>query len=135
MKKSPTLALLVVLAHWIVAITHLFLAAQVLPSPNDQVSWLAIMLITSGHLIVSLALWRLGDRAAGLVSSIFFVAALSADLYEHFMHASQNNVLLLAPGRWTPWFDASVIVLLVLEILGCSLAIESLSGRLRATAA
>jgi hypothetical protein len=98
------LTLLVVVAHWMVAVGHLFLAAEVLPAPNNHVSWLAITLITFGHLAVSIALWMLSDKLAGLVSLIFFLAASSADLYEHFLHASANNVFMVAPGDWTPRF-------------------------------
>jgi hypothetical protein len=46
----------------------------------------------------------LSDKLAGLVSLIFFLAASSADLYEHFLHASANNVFMVAPGDWTPRF-------------------------------
>jgi len=54
MTKARTLALLVVAVHCIVAIWHLFLAAKILPAPNNHVSWLAIILITSGHAVVSI---------------------------------------------------------------------------------
>jgi hypothetical protein len=53
---------------------------------------------------------------------------LSADLYEHFLHATPNNVFIASPGDWAAWFDASVFVLLILEILGCSLGILLLPG-------
>jgi hypothetical protein len=129
MTKRRTLALWVVIAHWVVAIGHLFLAARVLPPPNNNVSWLAITLITLGHLAVSIALWTLGDKIAGLVSLIFFLAALGADLYEHFLHASANNVFMVAPGGWIAPFDVSVFILLALEIVGCVLGILLLGGR------
>lgn len=54
---------------------------------------------------------------------IFFLAALGADAYEHFLYASANNVFMVARGDWTVWFDASVFVLLGLEIIGCSLGV------------
>ena len=128
MTRLRTLALLIVVAHWIVAMWHLVLAASVLPAPNNNVSWLAIVLLTLLHGGVSLALWKLSDKFIGLVSLIFFLAALSADLYEHFLHASGNNVFMVAPGDWTAWFNASVFMLLALEILGCSLGVLSLGG-------
>lgn len=130
-----TFALPVVFAHWIVAIGHLLLAAQVLPVPNNHVSGLALVLITSGHFVVSLALWKLGDRGAGLVLLVFFCAALGADVYEHFLHASLNNVFMVAPGSWAAWFNTSVFVLLALETVGCSLGMRSLGGRSHPTAA
>jgi len=129
MTKARTLALVVVAAHCIVAIWHLFLAAKILPAPNNHVGWLAITLITSGHVVVSILLWRLSEKVGGLVSVIFFLAAMSADLYEHFLHASQNNVFMLARGDWTVIFDASVFILLALEIAGCLLGTIVLGGR------
>lgn len=123
MKNARSLGLLIVVAHWIVAVWHLFLAANILPEPNNHVSWLGIVLISSGHLIESLAVWTLSPKLSGLILLIFFLAALGADLYEHFVHASLNNVFMIAAGNGTVWFDGSVVILLVLEILGCSLGI------------
>jgi hypothetical protein len=125
------LILPVVIAHWVVAVLHLFLAARVLAAPNNNLSWLAISLITLGHWGVSIALWKLSDKLAALVWLIFFLAALSADLYEHFLHASANNVFMVAPGHWTARFDASVFILLALEILGCLLGTLWLGRRTR----
>src|ERR1700683_174105 len=123
MKNARKLILPVVIAHWAVAVVHLFLAAEVLPAPNNHVSWLAITLITLGHLAVSIAWWKLGDKLSGLVSLIFFLASLTADLYEHFLHASANNVFMVAAGDWTARFNMSVFILLALELLGCLLGI------------
>ncbi|MGA9688091.1 MAG: hypothetical protein WBQ81_15150 [Candidatus Sulfotelmatobacter sp.] len=80
---------------------------------------------------MSILLWKLSDKVAGLVSVIFFLAAMSADLYEHFLHASQNNVFMVARGDWTAIFNVSVFILLALEILGCSLGTIMLGGRTR----
>jgi hypothetical protein len=129
MTKARMLILLVVIAHWVVAVLHLFVAAKVLPAPNNHVGWLAITLITFGHLCVSIAVWKLGEKLVGLVSVLFFLAALGADLYEHFLHVSANNVFMLAPGDWTVRFDASVFLLLALEILGCLLGILRVGRR------
>ena len=129
MTKPRTLALLVVVAHWIVAVCHLFLAAKVLSDPNNNASWLGISLITLGHLVVSMGLWRLSDKLAGLASLVFFLAALSADLYEHFLHASANNVFMVAAGDWTPLFNVSVFILLAFEILGFLLGIRLLRSK------
>ena len=124
-----------VVAHWIVAVCHLLLAARILPAPNNNVSWLAIILITFGHLCVAIALWKLSDKLTGLVVLIFFLAALGADLYEHFLHTAPTNVFMIAAGVWTAWFDASVVGLLALEILACSLGILLLSKWLTPRAA
>jgi hypothetical protein len=128
MTRDRLLILLVVAAHWLVAIVHLFIAAAVLPPPNDHVGWLAVVLITAGHLIVSVALLKLSDLFAGMVMLLFFLAAMCADLYEHFRHASSNSVFGVA-GDWAAWFTASVAVLLALEILGCSFGVKLIGGR------
>lgn len=135
MKNLQPLTATVVVAHLIVAILHLFLAAKILPAPNNNVSGLAIVLITSGHVALLIALSKLSDKLSGLVSLIFFLAALGADLYEHFLHAAANNVFMVATSNWTAPFDASVFALLALEVLGCSLEVLSLSGRRRLRAA
>ncbi len=131
MTKLRRFALFVVAGHWFIAVWHLFLAANVLAAPNNKVSWLAITFISAGHLAVSIVLWRVRDKFSGLVSVIFFLAALGADLYEHFLHASANNIFMVAPGGWTAGFDASVFALLALEMLGCGLGILLLSGGMR----
>lgn len=123
MKTPRAIAVLVVIAHWILAIGHLYIAARALPGPNNTVSWLAIILISAGHLFVVGGLWKLSDRPAGVVLAIFFLAALTADLYEHFSHSSANNIILATGAGWGGWFDASVFGLVALEILACSLGI------------
>ena len=98
---------------------------------NDHVSWLAIALITLGHLVVSAAVWWLSNKFAGAILLIFLLLALSADLYEHFLHASSNNVFTVASGDWTARFNVSVFVLLALEIVGCLLGVLLLIRRAR----
>src|SRR5207237_6017698 len=107
------------------------LSYMMLLPPKIIFSWLALVLLTSLYLVVSITLWNLSDKFTGLVSLIFFLAALGVDLYEHFLHKSPNNVFMVASGNWTAWFDASVFVLLVLEILGCSLGILVRGDRAR----
>lgn len=130
MMGARKLAPVVVITHWIVAVSHLFLVARILPAPYDKVSWLGITFLTLGHWAVAILLWVLSDKIGGWVAVIFFLAAMSADLYEHFLQKSPNNVFdIVASGSGTIWFDASVIVLLALEIVGCLLGIVLLSGR------
>lgn len=130
MNKPRTLTLLAVVAHWIVAVWHLFLAARILPAPSNSVSWVVIVFFTLGHLSVLVAVWKLSDKLAGLVALIVFLAALGADLYEHFVQVAPNNVFMAAAsGAWNAWFDISVFALVALEILGISLGIVLLRGR------
>jgi hypothetical protein len=128
MTRLRTFALLVAGAHWAIAIWHLFLAANVLPAPDNKVSWIAVVLLTLLHWSALILLWKLSDRFIAFVSLIFFSAALSADLYEHFLQPSLNNVFMVLPGDWAPWFKGSVYILLVLEIVGLSLGVLLLRG-------
>lgn len=129
MTKARMLILLAVAAHWIVAVWHLFLAAKILPPPSNSVSWVVIVFFTLGHLSLLVAVWKLRDKLSGLVASIVFLAALGADLYEHFVQVAPNNVFMAASGAWTAWFDASVFALVALEILGISLGLLLLRNR------
>lgn len=129
MKNPRTLILLAVAAHWTVAVWHLFLAAKILPAPSNSVSWVVIVFFTLGHLSALVAVWKLGDKLAGLVALVLFLAALGADLDEHFVQIAPNNVFMAASGAWTAWFDVSVFALVALEILGISLGIVLLRGR------
>ena len=131
MTRLRTFALLVVGAHWVVAIWHLFLAADVLPAPDNRVSSIAVVLLTLWHWSVLILLWKLSGRLIGWVSLIFFSAALSADLYEHFLQASPNNVFMVAPGDWAAWFNGGVDILLALEILGLSVGALLLGGTIQ----
>jgi hypothetical protein len=131
MTKLRTLAFGVVVAHWIDAIWHLFLAARILPAPNNTVGSPGITFITLGHLALFIVIWKLSARLSGLISLIFFLLAMAADLYEHFIQAAPNNVFMVAPGEWRLLFDVSVFLLLALEILGCCLGIASLGGKRR----
>ena len=130
MSTMHRLSGVVVVTHWTVAVWHLFLAVRVLPAPSNHVSWLAITLISFGHIAILLVLWKLSDRVSGLISLLFFLAALGADLYEHFLHASLNNVLRVPSGEWTSLFDISVFILLALEIVGSVLGTRLLRGRM-----
>lgn len=123
--------MLVVVAHWVVAMWHLFLAAKILPAPDNSVSWVVIVFFTLVHLIVLVAVWKLSDKLTGLVALIVFLAALGADLYEHFVQVAPNNIFIAAPGAWTAWFDVSVFALVALEILGISFGILLLRGKTR----
>ena len=134
-RTQRALAQVIVVAHWMFAVSHLFVAARVLPSPNNSVSsGMGVLLITVLHAGVAIALSMFNEKISGVVSFAFFFAAMSADLYEHFLHASLNNVFLITAGNWTSRFDSSVVVLLALEVMGCFLGIMSV-GRWRAVEA
>ena len=95
-----------------IAVWHLFLAAKVLPAPENTISWFALTTILRG-----------AQATSGIVLSLFFAAALTVGTYEHFVHAGRNNVFMVAPGEWKTIFQLSVAILTFLEIaefwIGC----------------
>jgi hypothetical protein len=71
----------VVAAHWIIAVWHLLLVAKTLPAPDNAVNWVAIGILTSLHVVVSIAFWTLSDRFTGLVLCAFVLVALGSGIY------------------------------------------------------
>jgi hypothetical protein len=128
MKRSRTSGFVVIAAHWIIAVWHLFLAAKVLPVPDNNVSWLAISLLSLLHAGISIVWWKIPNRPAGLVLSIFFIATLASGIYEHFVHLGGNNVFRVVPGEWKTAFQVSVIFLVLLEVLGAWMGLRFLKS-------
>jgi hypothetical protein len=65
MKNLRIFSLLVIAAHWTVAVWHLFLVTKIPDAPERTVNWLAIGLATLLHLALSFAVWKLSARVAG----------------------------------------------------------------------
>ncbi len=126
MKALRLYALLIIAVHWIVAAWHLFLVAKILPAPENNVNWVAIGILTLLHFVALIACWKLCDRFTGLVLGVFFVLALGAGLYEHFLDSGLNNIVRVRPSDWVTAFRASVFLLVVIEMLGCWLGIRLL---------
>jgi len=132
MKKLRRLGLLIIGAHWLVGVWHLWLVAKILPGPDNKMYWFAITMSTLMHFGVSIAWWRLSDKVAGLILCVFLVAVLGAGIYEHFLGPGLNNIFRVPLTEWTSAFRASVYSLVVFEILGCWLGIRLMKGRCQA---
>lgn len=129
MKRFRLVGFLIIAAHWLAAVWHLFIVARIPPVADNKVSWLAVGLVTLFHFVISVAWWKLSDRFAGSVLLVFFVVVTGAGTYEHFLGPGPNNIFRLAPGDWTVAFQMSVFLLVSFEILGLWLAIRFLKGR------
>ncbi len=128
MRKLRQYMTLVILGNWVAGIWHLFLAAKVVAPPNNNGSWIAISVMTGLHLAVLAAVWKLPVKGTGIVSCLFFLAALVSGVYEHFLHPGANNIFKIVPSDSKTLFDASVYILAGLELLGCWLATRFLTG-------
>jgi hypothetical protein len=117
-------------ANWILALGHLFVVQEMLPSPEFKLSWVGAGLITAGHLIMAASLWRLSNKWAGGILTLFWCAAMAAGVYEHFLQVAPNNIFRAPSGNWTALFDASVFALLIVEAGGLWLAIRLLGSGL-----
>jgi cell division protein FtsW (lipid II flippase) len=129
MERYKVLGFVVIAAHWAAAVWHLFVAAKVLPSPDNRVNLVAIGILSVVHLAVSVVWWKVPNRPAGLILSTFFIAVLAFGVYEHFLHPGANNAFMVLPGEWKTPFEASVVLLTALEVLGAGIGFRSLKGR------
>lgn len=129
MDRYKVFGFVVIAAHWAAAVGHLLVTAKVLAPPDNNVNLFVIGMLSVVHLAVSVAWWRVPSKPAGLILSTFFVAVLGFGIYEHFLHAGANNVFMVIPGPWRAPFDASVALLMALEILGAGLGFQTLRGQ------
>ena len=67
MNRYRILGLIIIAAHGVLAVWHLFLAAKVLPAPENTVSWLAVALASTLHLAVLVVWWLATERPASIV--------------------------------------------------------------------
>jgi hypothetical protein len=129
MNRYKVLGFVVIAAHGVAAVGHLLLTAQVLPAPDNRVNVFAIGMLTAVHLAVSIVWWKVPNRPAGLILSTFFIAVLAFGIYEHFLHPGANNVFMVLPGVWKTTFEASVVLLMALEVLGAGIGLRFLRGQ------
>jgi hypothetical protein len=129
MDRYKMFGFVVIAAHWAAAVMHLFLAAKVAPAPDNHLNLFVLGMLILGHLAVSVLWWTLPNRLAGLILCTFFTVVLVFGIYEHFLHPGANNVFMVVPGAWKAPFDASVALLIALEILGTGVGFQTLRGQ------
>jgi hypothetical protein len=125
MRKLCRYAALVVLAHAVVVVWHLELLAR-----RDGVLKMDHVPLFAGlaniiPLIALISLWAHFPRL-GAWLLLFLAVPLAIGGYSHFLSPGSDNVFRMADGELTFAFRISSVLLLVLEFLGCWLAIRIL---------
>jgi hypothetical protein len=69
--------------------------------------------------IALILLWTNRPKTAGGLLLLFFVIPFAIGSYEHFLGPGPDNVFRMVPGEWTLPFQASAVLLVLLELLGC----------------
>lgn len=120
------LLLAVVVSHTAVVVWHLIVVANINPA-----------ILTPGFLVflgtinlfpfVAVALANTRARLlAGWLLLIPFGLALTAGLISHFRSPGPDNVFHIAAGNWTRSYRVSALLLVLLETVGCWLAVTVL---------
>lgn len=115
----------VVAGHFLVVLWHLGLLVKVQP---ETPGFLPPLLIAINLLpVAGLLTFAKGfPRLAGILITVPLGTAFVIGAYSHFLSSGSDNVLHMAPRGMTFWFQASAVLLAVLEGLGCAAGIQML---------
>jgi hypothetical protein len=125
-KSTLRYATFVVLAHAGVAYWHLFLCLKICPALQQVL--LNVAVLNFAPLVALVLLWQHSPRLGGLLLGLALAAGLYAGSVEHFLDPGPFNVFHLAATKWALPFQVTVILLPVLQVLGCWVAIQSFRG-------
>lgn len=128
MNRLARYATFVVLAHAGVVIWHLVVLGKIPPGLTNQQILLAVVAINSLPMVALVLLWAHFPRFAGLLLFVPLAVGLGAGGYEHFLSTGPDNVFHMAVTQWTLPFRVTAVLLLILETLGCLIAIQVFRG-------
>lgn len=115
----------VVLGHFGVVIWHLLLLVKVQPT-TPRVAVVSLIGINLVPVAALVAFARGFRRLAGSMVLAPLGVALIIGAYTHFVSNGTDNVLRMPPGDWRLQFQVSAMFLVLLEALGCWLAVKML---------
>lgn len=119
------LATTIIIAHMVVLIWHLFIAANIPPGlPTIKILTVAIAINLASVIGLILLLLQIYRLAAIL---IFPPMALTLVIgaYEHFASFGPNSVFGIPASERAPSFRATAVLLIILELLGCWIGARS----------
>jgi hypothetical protein len=128
MNSTARYATLVVLAHAAVVFWHLVLVAKITPGLTDFQILAATTAINVLPAAALLLLWTHFPRLGGLFLFLPLVVGLVIGGMEHFVTPGPLNVFDMSPTPWVSPFQATAVLLLMLEVLGCWIAIQAVRG-------
>ena len=118
----------VVLAHTGAVIWHLDLVAKITPGLTSQQILAATAAITLVPAMALVLLWAHFLRLGGVLLFLPLIIGLSIGGAEHFVTPGPLNVFDMAGSPWARPFLVTAVLLLVLEVLGCWIAIQAFRG-------
>jgi hypothetical protein len=125
MKSTARYATFVVLAHAGVVFWHLVLVAKITPGLTDHQLLAASAAINLLPAVALVLLWAHFPRLGGVLLFLPLVVGLVIGGMEHFVTPGPLNVFHMATTPWVLPFQVTAVLLLVLEVLGCWIAIQS----------
>jgi hypothetical protein len=128
MKSTARYATFVVLAHAAVVFWHLVLVAKITPGLTDHQVLAATTAINLVPTVASVLLWAHFLRVGGFLLFLPLAVGLVIGGKEHFVTPGPLNVFYMATTPWVLPFRVTAVLLLVLEVLGCWIAIQAFRG-------
>jgi hypothetical protein len=128
MKSTARYATFVVLAHAGVVFWHLVLVAKITPGLTEHQMLAAATAINLVPTVALTLLWAHFLRLGGFLLFLPLAVGLVIGGKEHFVTPGPLNVFYMATTPWALPFRLTAILLLVLEVSGCSIAIQAFRG-------
>jgi hypothetical protein len=127
-KRIAEYATLVVVAHAGAVIWHLILVAKITPGLTEHQVLAATAAINVVPTVALVLLWAHFPRLGGVLLFLPLAVGLLIGGNEHFVTPGPLNVFYMAASPWALPFRVTAVLLLVLEGLGCWIAIRAFSG-------
>lgn len=128
MKSTAGYATFVVLAHAGAVYWHLVLVAKITPGPTDHQVLAATAAVNLVPTVALLLLWAHFLRLGGFLLLLPLAVGLGIGGNEHFVTPGPLNIFYMAATPWALPFRVTAVLLLVLELLGCWIAIRAFRG-------
>lgn len=128
MKSTARYATFVVVAHSAAVFWHLVLVTKITPGLTDNQVLAATAAITLVPAVALVLLWADFPRLGGVLLFLPLAVGLGIGGDEHFLAPGPLNVFYVAATRWALQFRVTAVLLLVLEVLGCWIAIQAFRG-------
>ena len=128
MKSTARYATFVVLAHAGAVFWHLVLVAKITRGLTGHQVLAATVAISLVPTVALVLLWAHFLRLGGFLLFLPLAVGLIIGGAEHFVTPGPLNVFYMATTPWALPFRVTAVLLLVLELLGCWIAIRAFRG-------
>jgi Na+/H+ antiporter NhaC len=125
MNRAARYATFVVLSHAAVVFWHLVLVAKITPGLTDHQVLAATTAVNLVPTFAMVLLWAHFPRLGGFLLFLPLAVGLMIGGSEHFVTPGPLNVFYMANTPWVLPFRVTAVLLLVLEVVGCWIAIQA----------